>query len=138
MNIKQLSIGTITGGVVLWLLGMLFWQMLFSDFLVSNAGSATGLARDPQITWALILGTLVYAAYMTHVITAKGSGASLTDGLKAGALVGFVIWFIANFMYFGLFNIYNLTGHVVDTVLEVIRGGIAGGAIALVVGKFSD
>ena len=55
MDIKRLSIGTLVGLVVLYALGWLFWEMLFTDFFAANRGSATGVSREAPVLWALTL-----------------------------------------------------------------------------------
>lgn len=138
MNVKRLSIGSITGLVVLYVLGVVFWQMLFADFFAANAGTAEGVQREEQIIWAMALGTLLYAALITLMMDARGGPVSLANGLKTGAIVGFLLWGTVDFIYFGFTNLNNLTAVIADTVLEAVRGGIAGAVIAVVLGKVGD
>ena len=60
------------------------------------------------------------------------------DGLKAGAVVGLLFWGTVDFIYYGYFNLNNLTGVIADTVLEGVRGGIVGAVIAGVLAKVGD
>ena len=50
-------------------------------------------------------------------------------------MVGFLLWFTADFMLYGITNVGNLTITVVDPLLELVHGAIAGGVIAAVLGK---
>lgn len=138
MNMKRLSIGSITGLVVLYVVGIVFWEMLFADFFTANAGTAEGVQREEQIIWAIALGALLYAALITLMMEARGGPDSLANGLKTGAIVGFLLWGTVDFTYFGIANLNNLTAAVADTVLEAVRGGIAGAVIAVVLGKVGD
>lgn len=138
MNIKRLSIGSITGLVVLYVVGLLFWEMLFADFFAANRGSAEGVEREQQIIWAIALGSLFYAALITILMDARSGSSSLVDGLKTGALVGFLLWGTTDFILFGFTNFSNLTATIADTALEAVRGGIAGGVIAVVLGKVGN
>ena len=52
-----------------------------------------------------------------------------------GAVVGFLLWFTVDFILYGITNVENLAQTVVDPLLELLRGGIAGGVIAVVLGK---
>ena len=72
MDIKRLVIGTVAGGIALFILGYVIWNMLFTDFFAANAGSATGVAKDPQVMWAIAVGTLSYAALITLAIGGPG------------------------------------------------------------------
>ena len=135
LDIKRLGIGTLVGLVVLYALGWLFWVMLFTDFFAANRGSATGVYREAPVLWALILGTLLYAKLVTMTLLSRGGNLSLIDGAKAGAVVGLLLWGTADFVLFGLTNLNTLTGTIADTLLEAVRGGVAGAIIALVLSK---
>jgi hypothetical protein len=75
---------------------------------------------------------------VTLTLEARSGGASLVEGLKAGALVGFLIWGTADFIFFGYFNINNLNATIADVVLEAVRGGIGGAVIGVVLSKIGD
>ena len=137
MDIKRLIVGTVVGGITLYILGYIIWDMLFAEFYAANAGSATGAVKDPQAIWALALGTLSYAALLTLAIETRGDSATIVDGLKIGALVGFLMWFGADFIIYGVWNLASLTTTIVDPLLELIRAGISGAVIAGVLGKIA-
>lgn len=137
MNMKRLVIGSVVGTIVLYLLGMLFWQMLFADFFDANAGSAIGVDREAPILWAVIAGTLCYAVLLTLGLESR-SGKSLMDGVIVGAVVGGLLWGTADLILYGITNLDNLTAAVSDAVLEAVRGGITGGVLALVLAKVGD
>ncbi len=134
MDTKRLIIGTIVGGIVLYILGYVIWEMVFADFFAANAGSATGVFRDNPVIWALALGTLSYAALITLAIGTRGGSATIVDGLKVGAIVGFLMWFGSDFIHYGIGNVSNLTATIADSLLELVRAGISGGVIAAVLG----
>ena len=138
MNINRMTIGTIVGGIVLYILGVVIWQMLFADFFAANAGSATGVAKEMPVVWAIALGSLLYAKLITYVLETGSGTKSVMDGLKAGAVVGLLLWGTVDFIYYGYFNLNNLTGVIADTVLEGVRGGIVGAVIAGVLAKVGD
>jgi len=58
--------------------------------------------------------------------------------LKTGAIVGFLIWFGVNMIFYANFNLSNLTGALVDPILELVRTGIAGAVIVGVLGKVGE
>ena len=137
MNIKRLSIGAIVGAVLIYGLGILFWQVLFAGFFESNSGSAMGVDRDMPILWAIALGALLYADLITYVIE-RGGSKSVVGGAQAGAIVGLLLWGTADFTMYGFFNLSNLAATIADTVLEGVRGGISGAVIAAVLAKVGD
>jgi hypothetical protein len=138
MNMKRLSIGSLTGLVVMYILGVVFWEMLFADFFAGNSGSATGVPRDAPILWSVVLGTLLYAEMVTLAIEGRAGTVSIGDGLKVGAVVGLLLWGTVDFVFYGYFNLNTLTGVIADIVLEGVRGGIAGAVIAGVLAKVGN
>ncbi len=138
MNIKRLGVGSVVGAITLYLLGMLFWDVLFAEFFAANAGSAIGVWRETPILWSHLVGALLYAALLTLALESRSGSKSLVEGLKVGAIVGLLVWGTADFTYYGLTIINTLTGAVADVVLEGVRAAIAGGVIAAVLGKVGD
>ena len=138
MDIKRFIIGTVVGAITLYILGYLIFDLVFAEFYAANAGSATGVVRDNQVVWAVALGTLSYAALLTLAIGIRAGSTTIVEGVKIGAIVGFLMWFGADFIFYGIFNISNLTLTFVDSLLELIRAGITGAVIATVLGQIAD
>ena len=138
MNIKKLVIGSVVGTVALYVLGYIIWDVLFTDFFAANRGSATGVMRDTQVIWALVAGTLSYAVLITLAIQGRTGTATIMDGLKIGAIVGFLLWFTADFIIYGVANTQTLTSASADSLLELVRAGISGAVIAAVLEKLAD
>ena len=133
MDTKRLLTGTVVGGVVAFALGYLFWGVLLAGFFEGQAGSASGLAREGTIWWASVAGTLSIAMLVTLAIGWTG-GSSMMDGFKTGALVGFLFWLGADLLIYANFNFATLTGSLADPLVELVRTGLAGAAIAAVAG----
>ncbi len=137
MDIKRFIIGTVVGGIALYILGYVMFNLAFADFFAANAGSATGMWKDPQVMWAIAVGTLSYAALITLAIETRAGSTTIVEGLKVGAIVGFLMWFGADLIIYGIWNVWNLTAAIVDSLLELVRGGIGGVVIAAVLGKIA-
>jgi len=137
MNGKRLLIGTIVGGITLYLLGRLLWGVLFADFFAANTGSATGVNRETVLLWASALGIMSMACLVTLALHWSGAS-SVFQGFKTGAIVGFLVWFGVNLIFYANFNLSNLSAAMVDPILELVRTGIAGAVIAGVLGKVGE
>jgi hypothetical protein len=137
VDIKRFIIGTVVGGITLAVLGYVIWNMLFADFFAANAGSATGVVKDPQVVWALALGSLCYAALLTLAIGTGAGSATIVESLKIGAIVGGLMWFAVDLTLYAVWNVSNLTAAIADSLLELIRAGISGAVIAAVLGKIA-
>ncbi len=135
MNAKQLAVGIIVGTLVSMIVGYVIWDVLVADFFASNMGSATGVMRDTQLLWAVIIGTASYTALIALALGAQSGELTIAGGLKVGAIVGFLVWFSVDFILFGIMNVNTLTIAIVDPILEAIRAGISGAAIAAVAAK---
>lgn len=135
MDPKRFVIGTVIGAVVLFALGYLIFELMFGDFYAANRGSIAGVDRDPQLLWAVALGAVSYAALTTLGIGSRAGSSSFAGGAKIGAIVGFLLWFTADFTIYGVTNLGSLTRTVVDPLLELMRGSVAGGVIGIVLAK---
>ena len=102
-----------------------------------NAGPATGVGRAPQLVWAVALGAVSYSALVILAIGSRASSSNIGAGITIGAIVGFLLWFTADFMLYGISNVLNLTSTVVAPLLELVPGAIAGGVIAAVLGQLA-
>jgi len=140
MHTKRFVIGTLAGAVTILAVGYVMFTAALGNFYeyAMNAGSATGVAREPQLFWAIALGTLSYGALLTLVIGTRANDLTIGAGLKMGAIVSFLMWFTADFMLYGISYVGNLTTTVLDSLLEVVPGAIAGGAIAAVLKKIAS
>ncbi len=138
VNIKRVAIGSIVGTIVLYLLGMLIWQILFADFFAANQGSATGVDREAPILWAVVLGTACYAVLLNLGLESAGSSGSIANSLKVGAVIGALTWGTADFILYGFFNLNTVTAAVADTLLEGVRGAVSAAIIAAVLAKVGD
>lgn len=135
MDFRRFAIGTLVGGVVLFALGYLIFELAFAAFYADNVGSASGVERDPQLMWAVILGTLAYAALITFAMQRQAGSMTVGNGLVIGAVVGFLLWGTTDFILYGITNLSNLTRTIVDPLLEAVRGGVTGGVVAAVLGR---
>lgn len=137
MDTKRLVIGTIVGGITLHVVGYLIFGLAFAQFFAANVGSATGVAREPQLWWAVALGNLSLGTLMTLAVGTRAGSRAIGEGAKIGAIVGFLVWFGVDFILYGITNNSNLTATIADPLLEIVHGGTAGAAIAAVLGKIA-
>ena len=138
MDAKRFVIGTLVGGVTVFATGTLVFALPpFRDFLANAlvAEPGTSVARGPQLLWALALGSLSYGALIVFAMGSRGNSLNIGSGVRIGAVVGFLLWFTADFMFYGISNVGTLTSTLVDPLLELIPGAIAGGVIAAVLGR---
>lgn len=141
MDAKRFVIGTLAGGITVLATGTLIFAIpLLRDFLgyALSSGSATGVAREPPLFWPVALGALSYGALITLAIGNLAQSPNIGAGIRIGAAVGFLLWFTADFMFYGISNVGSLTSTLVDPLLELVPGAMAGGVIAAVLSRIGS
>jgi hypothetical protein len=134
MDTRKLVTGTLVGGVAMFVLGYLIFDLAFAGYYAAHAGSATGVAREPRLWWATAIGTLSLGTLIT--LTVAGSGAkTLAAGFKTGAIIEFLVWLGVDFLFYGSTNINTIQVVLLDPVLEFVRGGLVGAAVVMVLGR---
>lgn len=135
MNPKSFVVNTVVGGIAVLVTGAVIFALppLQSFYAYAMAsGSATGVARQAPLVWAVVLGALSYSALITLAIGSRPGAITVGRGCGIGAAVGFMMWFTANLMLFGVSHVGNVTSAMVNPLIELVPGAIAGGVIAAV------
>ena len=132
MDTKRLVIGTIAGGVTYFVAGYLIFDLGFGDFYVANR--PPGFNRAVPMEWAVALGSLSLGALLALGVLSRGAP-TIPGGFVTGAVMNFLLWFGVDFTLYGINEGRNLTLAVIDPLLELIRGGIAGVVIAAVLAR---
>jgi len=137
---KRLAIGTFVGAATLAATGYVTFGVAFPNFYTDflKAGPATDVERQPFLIWAVALGMLSYGALLTLAIGSMSRSLRVGTGMKMGAIVSFLLWFTADFILYGISNVGNVTGILVDPLLEAVPGAVAGGVVALVLGSVQE
>lgn len=127
--------GTIFGGITFFLLGWLVYGILLMDFMAANSNNCAARLDNEMIWWAMVVSNLVLALFVTVVL--KWSGAkSVPDGMKIGAVVGFLTGLSTDLSYYSMTTmISNLTALFVDVLVYSIMLGVVGIVIVLTWGK---
>ena len=127
--------GTLVGGITFFLLGWLIWGLLLTDFSLTNYNQCMNRPQSEMIWWAIILSNLVSALFLTLIL--KWSGASvLIDGIKTGALIGFLLSLSIDLSYYSMSTMFNSFGAIlVDFVVSSFMYAVAGALVVLLWGK---
>lgn len=138
MNTKRFFLGGISAGVTFFLLGWLLYGNLLMDTLAENAGSATGVNRDPEsmVFWALILGNLLFGFLLAYVFEKAGIR-TFVSGFTTGGVIGFLTSAAVDLTMYGTTNLMTTTGLAVDIAVMTIISAIAGGVGGAVMGTTS-
>jgi hypothetical protein len=134
MNNRML-LAALAGGLAHFVLGYLFYMVLFVDFFKANAGSASGYNREEPIMWAIALGSLVTGLLYAWIFDRWGSISTFRGGATAGAMIGFLMWLGINLIMYGATNAMTLNGALVDVVISAIMGALIGGVVGSTLGS---
>nr|WP_315166440.1 hypothetical protein [uncultured Flavobacterium sp.] len=128
MNVKNFVISGIAGGFIEFILGWLFYGILFKDSFPSN-GTENMLL--------IFLGCMTFGFLLSYIFIKWAHISNWKTGLTAGAIIGL---FIA--LYFSFFansmktmDELNIQLMALDTAITVVMSAIVGSAIAFVSGK---
>jgi hypothetical protein len=132
MDTKRLAIGTVVGGIAMFAVGYLIWDIAFDYY--AAAVDAAGIAREPQLFWVIAVSNVPFAALVTLAIE-RGGSSTIGGGVKVGAIVGFLVWSGVALVHYGSMTAFDLTATILDPLLSGVHFGIGGGVIAAVLGR---
>ena len=125
MNVKNFLVAGIVGGIVNFLLGWVFYGMLFND--IYPEGEEMNLVLT-------FLGCLTSGLFVAFIFTKWASITMPLTGLKAGAIIGFFTSLSMNFFMYSN-KAVNYQNIALDVVISIVMGAIVGAAVAFILGK---
>ena len=130
MDTKRLAVGTVVGGIAMFALGWLVFELALGSFYDSQMSvAAAPVMRDTPILWASVVGALALAALVTLCLEWSGA-TSVAAGFKVAATVGFLTWFGVDFTLHGFLDLSTVTQTIVDPFAEIVRTGLVGAIVA--------
>ena len=124
-------LAAVAGAVTLFVLGYLIYVVLLGDFFAAHGASVLG---EP-VFWAIFAGELAMASLVTFIFDQWASISTLAGGFKGGAIVGALVALNFGLIQFGAMGAGDLTAVVADAVVSLVRVGIAGAVIGLMLGR---
>ncbi|MEM9324263.1 MAG: hypothetical protein AAGA85_01345 [Bacteroidota bacterium] len=137
MSTQSKLLATLAGFATYFLLGFLFYGVLFSGMVDTMAGSAGNVMRsdDSMVWWALIVGNIAMAYLLVHIFSKWASISTFIGGLKGGATIGLILAIAYDFTSYGTTNVLNLTGVLVDIAVMIVLMGLTGGVVGAMLGR---
>ncbi|MBK8296972.1 MAG: DUF1761 domain-containing protein [Saprospiraceae bacterium] len=136
MNSK-IIIAAVIGGLSSFLLGWLFYGILFKEALAGMAGSATNVMRadSEMVWWALIIGNLVIGYLVAFMWSSWAGITTFMGGAKAGAIIGFLFSFGWDMLMYGTTNCMQMSGALLDVMISTIMWAISAGLVGWWLGR---
>jgi len=116
--------------------GFLFWGLIGDPYFQHHQGTATGVMKEEPDMLVVFLGSLIAGFIFSTIYSkwARGSH-SLSHGAKFGVLVGLLIGFGDRLIEYGVANILDLNGTIVNGIIYIVFFIIMGVLASLVYGK---
>lgn len=131
MFTKQNLLATLAGFAVMFVLGYAIWGIATVDFFESH--TITNVMKDPPEMLYIALGNLIAAFALSSLYGKWARGVhSFSEGFQFGAWIGLFVGLGMGLLWFGTSNMLDMTGHLVEAVLDIVFYGIIGGVIAVV------
>ena len=125
MNVKNFLAAGIIGGIVDFLLGWVFYGMLFKEIY----------PETPNMKLEFIfLGCITFGLLVSYIFTKWAGITSPATGIIAGAIIGFINGLSMNFfMYSNIpLNSQNL---IIDVLITTFISAAVGATVAFINGK---
>jgi len=128
----------LAGGIVMFLLGFVFFVVLFATYFQDNMVQYPGMMKDPPVYWAIFLFNFVWALLIAIVLDHWAKASGWAEGAKAGAIIMFLVGLAMNLDYYAFLNLHNaLTPVIVHLIVMIVLGAGAGASAGVVLGYFN-
>lgn len=124
---KNFIICGIVGGIADFLLGWVFYGMLFREYF-GGAEPNLGLIAG---------GCFGFGFLMSYIYTGLAGISSFARGMKAGAGIGLLLGIMNNFFMRSMENPVNWEHFAVDVVICIAMASLVGGAVGATNGSLS-
>lgn len=135
---KKLLIGTLAGGLTLFLLGYVIYVVAMPNPEFAHGPAAAAANRETPDIAHIIIGELLFGFLLTYILHTWAAISTPAAGAKAGALLGGVIALAFSLLMFGTTNIITIQGCLYEAVTWVVRWAVAGAVVALVLSKVRE
>ncbi|MDF1865027.1 MAG: hypothetical protein P1U70_09345 [Saprospiraceae bacterium] len=135
---KKYIIGTLAGGLTLFLAGILIYALLLPNPEFANGPAAVGAMKSAPNAISIVTGELVLGFLLTYIFHKWATISTALGGAKAGALIGGLIALGFNLLVFGTTELMTIEGCFYNAFTWVIRWALAGAVVGLILGKVKD
>lgn len=128
MKTKNFLVAGIVGGIVDFLLGWLFYGIIFkATFPQPEESSETMIF--------IFLGCITFGLFVSYIYTQWAQISTAATGAKAGAIIGIFVGLFTNFFNMAMNSDAVLNLAALDVVISIIMSTIIGAVIGLINGK---
>ena len=125
MNAKNFLVSGVVGGIVNFLLGWVFYGIVFKDIYPQN---------ENMNLLFIFLGCMTSGLFMAYIFTKWAGITNPVTGLQAGAVIGLFTSLSMNFFMYSSMPV-NYQNMALDVIITIVISALMGAAIAFVNGK---
>ncbi|WP_242093201.1 DUF1761 family protein [Aestuariivivens sediminicola] len=128
MKTKNFLAAGIAGGIVDFLLGWLFYGILFKD-------SFDQPEENSQAMLFIFLGCLTFGLFLAYIFGQWAQISTASTGAKAGAIIGLFMGLLFNFFHIAMHADASYQVAALDVAISVVMAAIVGAVVGFVNGK---
>jgi hypothetical protein len=128
MKTKNFLAAGIVGGIVNFLLGWLFYGIIFVNTFPQPEQSS-------QTMLYIFLGCISMGLFISYIFAQWAQISAAATGAKAGAIIGLFVGLFYNFFNLAMAPEITVQLAALDVAISVVMSGIIGAVIATVLGK---
>ena len=135
---KNIIISGLVGAIVLFILGFLFYAVLFMDFFENHAPPGMeGVMKEMPNLGLVFAGNLALGLMLAYVFEKLASIRTFSKGLYVGFVLGLLISLYFDLIFLGTSNFMSSTTIAVDVVISTVIIGLSAAVVAMILGKIS-
>ncbi len=126
MNVKKFLLSGIIGGIVYFLLGWLFYGIVFKSFFPSDG-------KENMLF--IFLGCMTFGFFVSYIFTKWASISNPKTGTRAGAVIGLFLALFSNFFMNAMVAVPDYKIMVMDVAITTVMSALVGAITALAISK---
>lgn len=128
MKTKNFLVSGLAGGIADFLLGWLFYGILFKDSFPQPEESSNAMVM-------IFLGCITFGLFMAYIFIKWANISTAATGAKAGAIIGLFIALFYNFFNMAMDSSATMQMLAMDIAISIVMAAIVGAVIGAVNGK---
>jgi hypothetical protein len=128
MKTKNFLISGLSGGIADFLLGWLFYGMIFKDSFPQPEESSNAMIL-------IFLGCITFGLFLAYIFTKWANISTAGTGAKAGAIIGLFMGLLFNFFGMAMSAEIAIQTAALDVAISIVMSAIVGAVIGAVNGK---
>lgn len=130
MKTKTFVVAGIIGGIVDFVLGWLFYGLIFANFFPKTDESTKSMVF-------ILLGCLTFGLFLSYIFNRWAQISTAATGLKAGAIIGIFMGLITNFFKMAMQSNMSYERFGIDILISILLAAGVGAAIGFINGKMA-